>query len=338
LSGQGTSLDGLQKAAIVLVSLGTAESASVLRHMPEEDANTLAQAVAKLDRVENDQAQAVLQEFTRLAASQQLYLKGGMEYASKMLNEAYGADVAQSLLDRLSKSAKEGFNFESFRKADPQQLAKLIQDEHPQTIALILSHFNPSQAATLLSSLPPETRTDVAIRIADMEQISPEIVRNIAVVIDNKLRNLGELSREACGGVRAIANIFNRLDPLTCAQLMSAIEQNKPPLLENIKRFMFVFRDLENLDASSITALLSRANRSSLIVALKGANESLRQKVIGTQSQRGAQMMTEEIESLGPVRLRDVDAAQQEIIALAREMEKEGVLSLQGSSDEQYVY
>ncbi len=334
-----TQLTGLQKAAILLVTLGPIESAAVLKHITEEEANQLARAVAQLERVSPGQADKTLEEFNIVVASQQLYLKGGMEYAERMLTEAYGVSVAQTLLERLSKSfAKGGFNFDSFRKADPQQLAKLIQDEHPQTIALILSHFDPSQAATLLSSLPAETRTDVAIRMADLDQISPEVVRSIASVIDNKLRNLGELSRETHGGIRAVANIFNRLDPNTCAQLMDAIEQNKQPLFENIRRFMFVFRDLENLDNTAITALLSRSNRSSLIIALKGSNESLRQKFLATQSQRGAAMMSEEISSLGPVKLRDVDAAQQEIITLAREMEKEGSISLKGSPDEEYVY
>ena len=334
-----TQLSGLKKAAALLVTLGPVESAAVLKHVPDDEANELARAVAQIERVSTEQAAEILEEFSIGLASQQLYITGGMEYAEKMLTEAYGTSIAQTFLERLSKSfAKGSFNFDSFRKADPQQLAKLIQDEHPQTIALILSHFDPSQAATLLSSLPAETRTDVAIRMADLDQISPEVVRSIASVIDNKLRNLGELSRESHGGIRAVANIFNRLDPNTCAQLMEAIEKNSQPLFENIRRIMFVFRDLEDLDKTAITALLSRANRSSLIIALKGANESLRQKFLATQSQRGAAMMAEEISSLGPVKLRDVDAAQQEIITLAREMEKEGTISLKGSRDDEYVY
>ncbi len=332
-------VSGIQRAAALLVTLGPQESAVILKHMPAEEANLLARAVVKMDRVPSELAQTALEEFNKCCTSQQLFLTGGMEYAEKMLEEAYGPSVAQGLLDRLVKSfGKDGFNFESVRKADPQQLAKLIQDEHPQTIALILSHFDPGQAATLLASLPAETRIDVALRIAELDQISPEIVRNIAVVIDSKLRNLGELSREACGGVRAAANIFNRLDPNTCVQLMDAIELDRPPLFENIRRFMFVFRDLEKLESTALVAIMARADRSKLIVALKGANESLRQKFLATQSQRGAAMFAEEIASLGPVKLRDVDAAQQEIITLARDLEKEGTITLKGSSDEQYVY
>ncbi len=321
----------------MLVTLGPVDSAKVLQHVSEDEANHLAQAIAHLDRVSPADVRAALEDFDQHNAFQQLFIKGGVVYAEKMLSEAYGPEIAQRLIQKLQKSiGKDGFNFDKFTKAEPQQLAKLIQDEHPQTIALILSHLDASQAATLLSCLPAELRMDVAARIADLDQISPEIVRHIATIIDHKLRSLGELSRESCGGVRALANIFNRLDPTTCSQLMDTIEKEKPPLFDNIRRFMFVFRDLESLDSAALTLLISKASRTGLITALKGANESLRQKFLATQSQRGAAMMAEELTSLGPVRLRDVDAAQQEIITIARELEKEGAISLK-SSDEQYI-
>jgi flagellar motor switch protein FliG len=333
-------ISGLRKAAIVLVAMGPVASAAILKHIPEEEADRVAKAIAHLEEVTQEEVEACLDEYQQYLTSRRLFVKGGIEYASKILNEAYGIEVAQRLVDRMLKSfnSEGGANFDNFRRADPQQLAKFIQDEHPQTIALILSHLDPSQAATLLSSLPVETRTDVAVRMADLDQISPEIVRNIASVIEQKLRNLGELSREAYGGVRAVANIFNRLDPNTCAQLLDGIERESPSLFENIRRFMFVFRDLEDLDGASISALISRVNRSVLMIALKGSNDSLRQKFLATQSQRGAAMMLDDIGALGPVKLKDVDAAQQEIISVAREMEKEGVISLKSSANEQYVY
>jgi flagellar motor switch protein FliG len=337
--GSKASLSGAQKAAIILVSLGPIESAGLLKNMRDEDTDKLAKAIAQLDRVTPDEVQNTLEEFGQYLTSSGLYVKGGLESASKLLIETYGPTIAQPLIDRLIKSMhNDAIDFANFRKTDPQQLAKFIQDEHPQTIALILSHLDPSQAATLISSLPFETRTDVAIRMADLDQISPEIVRNIASVIDQKLKNLGELSREAYGGVRAVANIFNRLEPNACSQLMEAVEKDNRPLFENIRRFMFVFKDLEELDTTSIGAIISRANRSTLIVALKGSNESLRQKFLSTQSQRGAAMMADDIAALGPVRLKDVDVAQQEVITLAREMETEGVISLANTANDQYVY
>ncbi|HEY7209235.1 MAG TPA: flagellar motor switch protein FliG [Bryobacteraceae bacterium] len=338
MSELSTALSGLQKAAVVLVTLGPLESAKVLKHIPEDDADQLARTIARLERIPPDSVEEVLRNFVLESNSQHLYIQGGFEYTEKMLTEAYGSATAKKLLERLVKSlGKTGFEFDQFRKTDPQQLAKLIQDEHPQTIALILSHLEPAQAAALLNSLPAEVRTDVAIRMAELDQISPDVVRNIATVIQTKLRNLGELSHEVCGGVRAVANILNRLDPNTCTSLMESIEQARQPLFENIRRFMFIFRDLENLDGKALTALISRVPRATLILALKGADESLRAKFLATQSQRGAAMMTEELTSLGPVRLREVDAAQQEIITLAREMESEGVISLKGSSDDEYI-
>ena len=332
-------LSGVQKAAIVLIALGPVESASVLRHIPENDADKIARAVARCDGATSEQLNQTLEEFEQNTNSQRLLMKGGLDYAYKLLAEAYGVETATRLIERLTKALKnDSITFENFRRVDPQQLAKFIQDEHPQTIALILSNLEAAQAATLISSLPVETRTDVAVRMADLDQISPEIVRNIAAVIDQKLRNLGELSREAVGGVRAVANMFNRLDPNTCSQLLEAVGQNNASLFETIRRFMFVFRDLEELDVNSIRALISKVDRTMLLTALKGANESLREKFIQTQSQRGADMMREELSNLGPVRLRDVDAAQQQTITTARELEKEGLISLQSSSRDEYVY
>jgi flagellar motor switch protein FliG len=330
-------LTGLEKAAVLLLTLGPLDSAKVLQLIPEEEANHLARAIAKLNVVAPEQIEATLTEFSQLASTHQHYLIGGMECATRMLTEAYGPTTAQDLVQKLQKSIdKRGLNFDKFLKAEPQQLAKLIQDEHPQTVALILAHLDATQAATLLSCLPPEIRMDVAARIAELEQISPEIVRQIATTIDNKLKNLGEMSREACGGVRAVANIFNRLDPNTCSQLMDAFKEERPPLFENIRRLMFIFRDLENLDTKALSLIVARTPRTTLVVALKGANESLRKKFLATQSQRAADMLLEEVTSLGPVRLRDVDAAQQEIISVARELEREGAVSL-SASDEQYV-
>jgi flagellar motor switch protein FliG len=332
-------LTGLQKAAIVLIALGPVESAPILKHLTEEQSSKVAKAIARLEPVKPEQIDEVLEEFYQFATSQQLYIKGGLEYAQKLLIEAYGPSTAQRLIDRLMKSmGQESVNFDNFRKVDPQQLGKFVQDEHPQTIAIILSHLDSSQAATLISSLPPETRTDVAIRMANLDQISPEIVRNIASVIDQKLRHLGESSREACGGVRAVANMFNRLDPKTCSQLLDAVESQDPALFDEIRRYMFVFRDLEDLDMISLKTLVSKVDRNTLVLALKGASDTLRQKFISSQSQRGGEMLAEDIASLGPVKLKDVDAAQQQIIAVARELEKEGLISLKNSPADQYVY
>ena len=331
-------IPGLKKAAIILVALGPVDGAKILRNIPEQDADRLARAIAELEQLSPEDVQAAMEDFHRSLLTDRLLIKGGMDYAEKMLTEAYGPTVARQLLTRLEKSlGSEAATFDNFGKTDPAQLARLIQDEHPQTIALVLSHLKPSQAAALLRGLPVEMRSTVTTRMADLDQISPEVVRSIATVIDQKLRNVEQLSREAYGGVRAVAEIFNRLEINTCTELMTAVEAKNQKLFESIRGLMFVFNDLENLDAAAISLLVSRAPRSDLMLALKGSRAGLRDKIMATQSQRAAAMMKDDLEAMGSVKRKDVDAAQQAMIALAREMEKEGAISLSGGAEEQYV-
>ena len=332
------SLSGLQKAAIVLLSLGSTMSAEILKKMPEEDVDEISAAIAALDPITPKQVEAVLHEFQTAVTSRDVSVRGGVEHAREILTEAFGRDYATRLVDRVTKSLdQDALDFGRFRRVDPQQLAKFIQDEHPQTIALVLSHLDPSQAAALMASLPLETRSDIMIRMAGLEQISPESVRTIATVIGRKLRNLGELSREACGGVRAVADMLNRLDPKNCGELLEALERDNPTLFESVRRFMFVFDDLADLDDQGIKELLGRVDRKVLVVALKGTSEELRRHFTGGMSQRGAEMLAEDMAAQGPVKIKDVDAAQQAIILQARELEKEGLISLQSSPAEQYV-
>jgi flagellar motor switch protein FliG len=333
-----TNLTGMRKTAILLIALGPQGSSEILKQLKQEHSDRLATAIARMDSISAEQVEAVLNEFSQLITSQSLLVRGGVDYAQKLLVETYGPEAAQQLIARLTKTLNSELAvFDNFRKVDPQQLAKFIQDEHPQTIALILSHLDPPHAARLMTALPPEIRKDIVVRIADLDEISPEIVRNIATVIEHKLRNLGEMSREQFGGVRALADMLNRLDPTTGNQLLEALESEHPPLFESVRRFMFVFKDLEGLEVAAIKTIMSKSDRKTLVVALKGANESLRAKFVNSQSARAAEMMLEDISLLGPVKLKDVDAAQQQIIARARELEKEGLISLSASGTEEYV-
>jgi flagellar motor switch protein FliG len=330
------SLSGLQKAAILMVTLGSGISGPVLKRLTEQEAEAITQAIAKLEPVTSQQVESVLEEASRFTRPS--ITRGGLDYVRKMLVEAYGPDAATRWVDRLVKSMdQETVDFGSLRKVDPQQLAKFIQDEHPQTIALVLSHLDPSQAAALLNSLPLEVQADVALRMADLERISPESVRVIASVIGQKLKNLGDLSRETRGGVRAVADMFNRLDPNSCAQLMDAIERDEPNLFEAIRRYMFVFEDLTALDGNEMRELLSKVDRKMLTIALKGTSEELRNHFFQSLSQRGAEMLREDMEAQGPVKLKEVDAAQQAVITAARELEKDGVISLKNSGSDQYI-
>jgi flagellar motor switch protein FliG len=242
------------------------------------------------------------------------------------------------MLDRLMKTlGNETLSFDALRKTDPQQLAKFIHSEHPQTIALILSHLNSSQAAGLLFSLPMELRADVALRMANLDQISPEIITKIATVIGSKLKVLGELSREAYGGVNAVAEMFNRLDANTSKEILDSIEQVNPSLVETIRHLMFVFEDLQLLDINAIKEVLSKVDRKILTVALKGTSEQMKNHMLQAMSQRGGEMLREDMESLGPIKIKEVEAAQQQIIAVVRQLEAEGVVSLKGTAGEQYV-
>jgi flagellar motor switch protein FliG len=329
-------LTGSQKAAILMVTLGSTVSGPVLKRMTDQEVAAIASAIAKLEPVTSEQVEAVLDEASR--STRPSITRGGLDYVKKMLLEAYGADTATRWVDRIVKSMDQAsVDFGSLRKVDPQQLAKFIEEEHPQTIALVLSHLDPSQAAGLLSSLPLEVQADVALRVADLDRISPESVRVIASVIGQKLKNLGDLSRETRGGIRAVADMFNRLDPNSSAQLMERIESEDPKLFESIRRFMFVFEDLTAIDPNGMRELVGRVDRKMLTLALKGTSEELRAHFFQSMSQRGAEMLRDDMEALGPAKLKDVDAAQQAVIMAARELEKNGVISLKNSGADQYV-
>ncbi len=288
-----------EKTAIVLITLGAQASAGVLRHMSEDEAATITAAIAKLGQVTKQQEEAVLTEYYQDLHDRQGCSPSGLEYAQKLLKEAFPPELASRLGDRLVRSlGQDTIDIQSFRKIDPQQLAKFIHDEHPQTIAIVLSYLDPSQAAILISSLPPEIQADVAIRLAALEQISPESFRTIASVIGQKLRNLGGLTRES-GGVRVVADLFNRLEPATRGPLLDVIETENPPLFENIRRLMFVFEDLTTLDPTAIKELTTRLDRKLLLIAMKGASDELRNHLSQGLSQRGIEMLKEDLASAG---------------------------------------
>jgi flagellar motor switch protein FliG len=331
-------ISGPRKAAVLLVILGEAISAEIFKEMEEDEIHIISREVARIGNVTADDAEAILQEFYQMSLAHDYVHKGGLEYARKVLINAFGPEHAKKLLDRLMKTlGAEGATFDALQKADPQQLAKFIHSEHPQTIALVLSHLNPSQAAGLLQSLPIDLRSDVALRMANLDQISPEIISKIAGIIGQKLKSLGELSRESYGGVRAVAEIFNRLDTTTSKEILETIEHEDPNLVETIRHLMFVFEDLLVMDQNAVKEVLGRIDRKLLTVALKGTSDQLKQHFLGCMSQRGAEMMKEDMESLGPVKIKEVEAAQQQIIAVVRQLENEGVISMKGSGGEQYV-
>ena len=331
-------IPGLRKAAMLLVVLGEQSSADLLQQLSEEDVQKVSREVARITAISGEQSESVLQEYHHLATAGDYVARGGVDYARKLLMRAFNPDIAKRLLDRLTKAlGSEAASFDAIQKADPQQLAKFIHNEHPQTIALVLSHLNSTQAAALLNSLPPGLRSDVAQRMASLDQISPEVILKIAGVIGQKLKTLGEFSRESYGGVRAVAEMLNRLDSGSSREILTHIDQQDTNLAETIRHLMFVFEDLLLIDPMGLKEVLSKVDRKVLTVALKGTSEQLRTQILSSMSQRGADMLREDMEALGPIKIKDVEAAQQQIIAVVRQLESEGVLSLKGTVGEQYV-
>ncbi len=335
---EADSLSGLRKAAMLLILLGEQSSADVFQHMAEDDIQKVMREVARITSISAEQAEAVLNEFNQIATAGSYVARGGLDYAKKVLTKAFAPEVAKRLVDRLAKAlGTEAASFDAIQKADPQQLAKFIHNEHPQTIALVLSHLNPSQAAALLTSLPANLRADVSLRMASLDQISPEIILKIAGVIGQKLMALGEFSRESYGGVRAVAEMLNRLDSGASHEILDSIQSQDVNLVETIRHLMFVFEDLLLIDPMGLKELLAKVDRKILTVALKGTSEQLRNQILACMSQRGADMLKEDMEALGPIKIKEVQGAQQQIIAIVRQLEAEGVLSLKGAVGEQYV-
>jgi len=331
-------ISGVRKAAMLLVLLGEEASAQLLQELSEDEVQMVSREVARLTTISTEEAESVLEEFYQLAMAREYVARGGIDYARKVLMTAFGPETAKKLVDRLIKTmGNDTAAFDALQKADPQQLAKFIHSEHPQTIAFILSHLSASQAAALLISLPAQLRADVALRMAHLDQISPEIIHKIAAVIGQKLQALGEFSRESYGGVRAVSEMFNRLDSGASKEILESIEKENSALADTIRHLMFVFEDMLLIDTNSLKEVLAKVDRKVLTLALKGTSEQVRSHFIQCLSQRGAEMLLEDMEAMGPVKIKEVEGAQQQIIAVVRQLESEGVINLKGAGGDQYV-
>jgi len=331
-------LSPLRRAAMLLIVLGEQTASELLQQLSEDDVQRVSREVARVTSISSEHAESVLNDFHHMAVAGDYVARGGIDFARKLLMRTFSPETAKRMLDRLAKAlGADAASFDALQKADPQQLAKFIHNEHPQTIALVLSHLNASQAAALLNSLPAGLRSDVAQRMASLDQISPEIILKIANVIGQKLQALGEFSRESYGGVRAVAEVLNRLDSTSSREILNHIEQTDTNLAQTIRHLMFVFEDLLLIDPMGLKEVLAKVDRKLLTVALKGTSEQLRTQILGCMSQRGAEMLKEDMDALGPVKIKEVETAQQSIITVVRQLESEGVISLKGTVGEQYV-
>jgi flagellar motor switch protein FliG len=331
-------LTGVQKSAILLIALGDQGSAELLKHLSDDEVQMVSNAIASLPTISAEHAETVLEEFRSIAADAVQVGHGGIAYAKRMLTNAFGPEGSKKHLERLPEASGEGSHSRELQRVEPQLLARFVRSEHPQTVALILAHLSPSQSAAVLSSMEPPVRADIALRIAKLEKISPAIISKISTVIGQKLKSVGEIKRESSGGPRAVAEIFNQLDTNLSNEILNLIGEENADLMEEIRNKMFVFDDLLSIDANGVKELLSRADRRQLTVALKGASEEVRQHLLKGMSQRGSAMLLEDMEALGPVKIKDVEAAQQQVIAVVRQLENEGVVTLKGGGgNEQYV-
>ena len=330
-------LSGKQKAAVLCLVLGEDVTAEIFKRLGDDEVQDISREISLMGAVPADVTDRVVEEFYNLTLAKEYMTIGGIEYAKKVLIKSLGPEEARRIIDRLIKLLEKSAGFSSLEKINPQQLSKFIQNEHPQTIALILAHLSASQAAELISALPEDMRTEIVIRMANLEEISPEIVKKIAGVLDQKLEALGSYSLEEYGGVKAVSELFNRMDRRASRNVLEQIESRDPELAASIRDLMFVFEDILLIDDQGVMEILKRVDKKSLAMALKGANDELKTKFFRNMSQRAAEMLKEEMEYLGPIRVKEVEKAQHEIVEVVRNLEEEGVIVIGGAGGDEYV-
>lgn len=333
-----TRVPGPRKAAILMALLGEDGATALFRNLSEEDVQKITEELSSLGNVPIEVSQQILEEYYQLALTQEYLAQGGPEYASRLLVKAFGDEGARQLLERVSHAQTiSASKVESLQKADPQQLAKFLEGEHPQTVALILGHLESKQAANLLMRLPEEVRAEAVKRLAHLRQFSPEMAEKVSVVLNRRLQSLGEQKRRTYAGFKSVAELMNRLETDTAHAILQTIEQEEPKLSLEIRSLMFTFEDFLQVPEQSLRELMGQVDKRVLAIALKGASEELRNSVFRTMSSRAVDMMKEEIEVLGPVRGKDVAKAQQEIVGMARRLEAEGKLVLKNDGNDEYI-
>lgn len=327
-------MNGLQKAAILLIALGPEKSATVFKHLKEEEIEELTLEIANTRSVSPKIKEDVLNEFYQVCLAQQYIAEGGIGYAKELLEKALGQEEAQNVISKLT-AALQVRPFEFVRKTDPTQLLNFIQDEHPQTIAMILSYLTPAQAALIIGSLPPEKQADVAKRIAMMDRTSPDVIKEVERVLERKLSSLVNQDYTIVGGVDAIVGILNTVDRATEKHIMESMEIEEPELADEIRKKMFVFEDILLLDDRAIQRVLRDVDNNDLGVALKAANEEVQNVIFKNLSKRLAAMIKEDMEYMGPVRMKDVEEAQQKIVGIIRKLEENSEIVIsRGGGDE----
>ena len=327
-------LDGIQKCAILLIALGPEKSSKVFKHLKEDEIEQLTLEIANTSSVSPQTKEEVLSEFYEVCLAQQYIAEGGISYAKELLEKALGEDKARDVIGKLTASLQVR-PFEFIRKTDPAQLLNFIQDEHPQTIALILSYLPAGQSSQIISALPPEKQSDVAKRIAMMDRTSPDVIKEVEGVLERKLASLVNQDYTIVGGTDAIVEILNSVDRGTERHILETLEIEEPELADEIRKKMFVFEDIINLDSKAIQRVLRDVENNDLATALKSANEEVQSVIFSNLSSRLAAMIKEDMEFMGPVRLKDVEEAQQKIVNIVRKLEDSAeIVIARGGGDE----
>lgn len=330
-------ITGLQKAAILLISLGPEKSALIFKHLKEEEIEELTLEIANTRSVTPQIKENIINEFYEVCLAQQYIAEGGIGYAKELLEKALGSDKAVEVLNRLTASIQVK-PFEFVRKTDASQLLSFIQDEHPQTIALILSYLGPQQSAMIVAALSPEQQVEVAKRIATMDRTSPDVIKEVEKILESKLANLVNQDYTIIGGVDHVVEILNTVDRGTEKHIMESLEIEDPELADEIRKKMFVFEDILLLDDRAIQNVLKNVDNNDLAIALKGANEEVQNAIYNNMSKRLVVMIKEDMEFMGPVRMKDVEEAQQKIVNIIRKLEDSGEIVIsRGGGDELVV-
>ncbi len=329
-------MKGKQKGAILMVTLGNEVAAQSYKHLDETSIEILTLEIANLRKVSSEQRMAVLKEAQELILAREYMAQGGVDYAREVLEKALGPERAQSLLSRITASLQVR-PFDFMKHSDPQQLISFIQGEHPQTIALILSYLTPDQASAVIGRLSATMQAEVTKRIAKMDRITPEVLREVERVLERKFSTVIGQDFTMAGGIDAVVEIINRVDRGTERNIMENLEENDPELAEEIKRRLFVFEDISGLDDRSIQRVLREVEMKDLGLALKGATEDLKNKFTKNMSQRAADMLTEDMQYMGPVRVRDVEEAQQKIVNVVRALEDAGEIVIARGGEEELI-
>ncbi len=334
---KSNSLSGREKAAILLIAIGPEKSAEIFKNLSDSEMEELTLEIANMRQIDPSVRESVLEEFYQICLAQEFVSEGGITYAKSVLEEAMGSQKALEVINKLTSSLQVK-PFEFVRKVDPSQLLNFIQNEHPQTIALVLSYLPPSQSSAIISALPQEKQADVAERIAIMDSTSPEVIKEVELVLEKKFSSMATQDYASTGGIDSIVEILNSVDRGTEKYIMETLEIDNPELAEEISQKMFVFEDIISLDSVSIQRFIREVDNDDMTVALKGSTDEVKDIIISNMSSRMGEMIEEDMEFMGPVRLSDVEEAQQKIVGIIRRLEEAGeIIIARGGGDELIV-